>query len=368
MNQLLNALIVEDNPNDADLLVLELERGGFKVASERVDTPSDYNAALKKSHWDVIFSDHTMPHFSSFEALAIRNRTGLDTPFIILSGTMGEDLAVDAMKAGASDYFVKGKLTRLIAAVNRELQESRSREMRRQAEQELEHFMASLTHDLKTPVLAEQRILESFAANGFGTITPEQKEILEELLQSNQFVQHMVNNILFAFKYKQSHVHLHKEPTDLAQFISTLISGFIARTLLKEKNHQLVLEPADTLPMVEVDQKHLQSVMLNLLKNAVDYTPAGGTITIAMTWQGDRVRVAVRDTGSGVDPAVEPFLFTPYATESARKYRQVGMGLGLYLSKQIIEAHGGRIGYERQPDGSLFYFDLPVLNSKKTVE
>jgi signal transduction histidine kinase len=306
-----------------------------------------------------------MPHFSSFEALDIRNQTGLDTPFIILSGTMGEDLAVNAMKAGASDYFVKGKLTRLIAAVNRELQEARGREKRRQAEQELEHFMASLTHDLKTPVLAEQRILELFAANGFGTITPEQKEIVGELLQSNQFIQHMVNNILFAYKYKQSHVHLHKEPTNLAQFVSTLTSGLIARTLLKEKDLQLILEPADTLPLVDIDQKHLQSVVLNLLKNAVDYTPSGGTIAIAMSWQGERVRITVRDTGPGVDPEIEPYLFTPYSTESARKYRQVGMGLGLYLSKQIIEAHGGSIGYQRQPDGSLFYFELPVSNSQE---
>ncbi|HEY9687380.1 MAG TPA: ATP-binding protein [Coleofasciculaceae cyanobacterium] len=360
MTQPLKTLIAEDNPNDAELLLLELERGGFQVEAAVVDTAQAFQNALKKWHWDVIFSDHTMPHFSSFEALDIRNRTGLDTPFVILSGTMGEDLAVEAMQAGASDYFVKGKLTRLVAAVKRELQEAQEREKRRSTEQELEHFVASLTHDLRTPILAEQRILEQFVSQAFGPVNPEQREILEEMLQSNQFIQYMVSNILFAYKYRQRQVHLSKEPTNLAQFVSAFASSIIIQTLMKEKTHELIIEPVEALPLVQVDQKEMQRVFLNLVKNAVDYTPSGGTIAIAMSWQGERVRITVRDTGPGVDPEIEPYLFTPYSTESARKYRQVGMGLGLYLSKQIIEAHGGRIGYQRQPDGSLFYFELPV--------
>src|SRR5690606_1281901 len=126
----------------------------------RVDTPEDFERLLSQESWDVIFSDHSMPYFSSFEALRIRNEKSPDTPFIILSGIMGEDLAVEAMKAGASDYFVKGKLQRLASAVERELKEAEERESRKKAEWELERFVASLTHDLKTPLLAEKRVLE----------------------------------------------------------------------------------------------------------------------------------------------------------------------------------------------------------------
>jgi signal transduction histidine kinase len=108
----------------------------------------------------------------------------------------------------------------------------------------------------------------------------------------------------------------------------------------------------------------LQRVLLNLIKNAADYMPKGGLITVSTDLTADRrVRVSVRDTGHGVDPAVEPYLFTPYGTACAKKYRQIGIGLGLYLSRQIVETHGGTIGYHKISDqgghGSLFYFELP---------
>jgi len=102
MQRPLKVLIVEDNPSDAELLIMELEDHDFEVTSERVDTAQAYWAALEKEEWDIIFSDHSMPHFSSFQALKLRNEKDLDIPFIILSGTIGEDLAVDAMKAGAN--------------------------------------------------------------------------------------------------------------------------------------------------------------------------------------------------------------------------------------------------------------------------
>jgi len=211
MSKHINILIVEDNPDDAELLVLELERGGFNVDFERVDTPESFSKALTQQHWDLIFSDHTMPRFSSLHALNFRNQSGLDIPFIILSGTMGEDMAVEAMRSGASDYFVKGGFTRLVSAVNRELQEAQQRAYGRQSEWELEHFVASLTHDLRTPILAESRILELLAQGTFDPLTDAQAEVINELVRSNQFVQHMVQNILFTYKYRQRQVILNKE-------------------------------------------------------------------------------------------------------------------------------------------------------------
>lgn len=356
----LKALIVEDNPNDAELLVLELERGGFQVEFERVDMPEPYKAALSKNDWDLIFSDHSMPKFSSFQALQLRNESGLDIPFIILSGTMGEDLAVEAMRAGASDYFVKGGFTRLIPAVNRELQEARQREAGRKTEWELEHFVASLTHDLRTPILAESRVLELLASGKFGDLNAGQQEVIQELAQSNQFVQHMVQNILFTYKYKQRQVQLHRETTDLGQFTSILVDSLMVQTLLQEHGHHVEMEFINSKTIVDIDRHEMQRVLLNLIKNAVDYTPPEGTITISVQGHGEQVLLGVSDTGPGVDPGLEPHLFTMYAPAIIKKYRKLGLGLGLYLSKQIVEAHGGQIGYKKKPEGSLFYFNLPM--------
>ena len=130
----LRVLIVEDAEDDALLLVRELRRGGFEPAFERMDTPEALRAALAHQEWDIIFADYSMPHFSGTAALALVREGGLDLPFIFLSGTIGEDTAVEAMRAGAQDYVTKGNLKRLLPAVERELQDARERRDRKRAE------------------------------------------------------------------------------------------------------------------------------------------------------------------------------------------------------------------------------------------
>ena len=117
MTKPLNALIIEDSQSDALLLLRELRRGGFDVHHLRVDNAQDMKSALANHKWDVILSDYSMPAFDALAALKVAQEQSPDIPFIIISGTVGEDAAVAAMKAGASDFFAKGKLTRLVPAV-----------------------------------------------------------------------------------------------------------------------------------------------------------------------------------------------------------------------------------------------------------
>ncbi len=131
----LRALIVEDSEDDTELLLRELRRGDYDPVLARIETPEAMQSELTARQWDIVFSDFTMPHFNAFDALALLRSTGLDLPFIIVSGTIGEDRAVMAMKAGAHDYILKGNLKRLVPAVERELREARMRQERRQAEE-----------------------------------------------------------------------------------------------------------------------------------------------------------------------------------------------------------------------------------------
>ncbi|MEW6331778.1 MAG: EAL domain-containing protein [Pseudomonadota bacterium] len=131
----LRTLIVEDSEDDALLLARELRTGGYEPMFERVDTRDAMRVRLNQQDWDIVFADFTMPRFNAFEALQLLHEAGLDLPFIIVSGTIGEDRAVQAMKAGAHDYILKGNMKRLVPAVDRELREARNRQERRQAEQ-----------------------------------------------------------------------------------------------------------------------------------------------------------------------------------------------------------------------------------------
>ncbi|MBL8739655.1 MAG: PAS domain S-box protein, partial [Myxococcales bacterium] len=130
----LRALIVEDKEADAKLLVRALQKGGFDPLTERVDTPEAMRDALERVQWDVVLSDWAMPRFDAPSAFALLSERRLDIPFIIVSGTVGEDTAVEALKAGANDFLIKSKLSRLVPAIERELRESANRRERRQAQ------------------------------------------------------------------------------------------------------------------------------------------------------------------------------------------------------------------------------------------
>ena len=137
MNTPLRVLIVEDSEEDAFLLLRELQKGGFAPVSERVETPAAMATALEKQAWDVVISDYVMPHFDGLSAIKLLQGKKLDIPFIIVSGKIGEETAVEAMKAGAYDYLTKGNLKKLAAAIRRELQNAEDRKKYRCAAEAL---------------------------------------------------------------------------------------------------------------------------------------------------------------------------------------------------------------------------------------
>ncbi|MBI3890856.1 MAG: response regulator [Candidatus Wallbacteria bacterium] len=137
MSRSLKALFVEDDENDVRLLLREMQRAGFEVVHSRVDSSVAMSDALTRDQWDLVISDYTVPGYGPFEALALLKRLGLDLPFIVVSGTMSEDSAVDILRAGAHDFVLKGRLARLVPAIERELRELVERRARRQAEEAL---------------------------------------------------------------------------------------------------------------------------------------------------------------------------------------------------------------------------------------
>ncbi len=134
MKSLLRLLLIEDSKDDAELIVREVRRGGYTIEFERVETKLDMQQALAQGTWDMILSDYSMPKFSAMSALQVLKDSGLDIPFLVISGTIGEETAVTALKAGANDFLLKGKLARLMPAIERELRDAETRRSRHEAE------------------------------------------------------------------------------------------------------------------------------------------------------------------------------------------------------------------------------------------
>ena len=155
MENLLRVLIVEDAPDDAQLIAMELEHGGYDVQFQRVDSAKGMRDALDCSPWDAIICDYVMPGFSGLQALQILRHKGLDKPFVMISGKVGEEAAAEAMRAGADDFLLKGNLSRLVPAIRREMAEAALRQEHRRSEKELRDkldFIQVLIDTLPTPI------------------------------------------------------------------------------------------------------------------------------------------------------------------------------------------------------------------------
>lgn len=178
MGKPLRVLIVEDSEDDALLLVFELRRGDYSPVFQRVETVEALRKALEEESWDLVISDYVLPGFSGLEALRLVRRSGLDLPFLIVSGKIGEDTAVNAMKEGANDYLIKGNISRLVPALEREMQEAEVRRRRREAEaalvrseQRYKRLVAAVTDYIYTVTIKEGSVLKTSHGPGCLTVT-----------------------------------------------------------------------------------------------------------------------------------------------------------------------------------------------------
>ncbi len=151
----LRVLVVEDSEADSFLMQRELRRVGFEPISKRVDTAAKMSAALDKGSWDIILSDYSMPQFSGVAALSLFQAKGTDIPFIVVSGVVGEERAVEMMKAGAHDYVLKHNLARLAEAVKRELRAAEERRLRRRSEATMAH-LASIVECCQDAIVSQE--------------------------------------------------------------------------------------------------------------------------------------------------------------------------------------------------------------------
>jgi len=181
MSTPLRVLIVEDSKDDTLLLVQELRRGGYDPTFERVETPAAMSAALNQQTWNIVISDYAMPHFSAPAALALLKESGFDLPFIIMSGAIGEETAVEVMKAGAHDYVKKGNLARLTPAIKRELRDADVRRQHKRAEDALRR-----AHD-ELEIRVQERTTELAQANeALRAEIAERKRVAEALRESEE--------------------------------------------------------------------------------------------------------------------------------------------------------------------------------------
>lgn len=220
-----------------------------------------------------------------------------------------------------------------------------------------EDFVATLTHDLKTPIVGANMVLSAFLDGTLGKLNDEQTKIIGKLLTSNQALLKMIHNLLEIYRYESSSALLISD-VDIVTLIKSCADEL--RPLLANKSQQIVYRCSRPQIELSCDPHAIQRVLINLLGNAIKFTPEQGSITAAVEDGDKEVVVKIIDTGSGIDPEDQPRLFQRFWQGEPGKRYAAGTGLGLYFCHQVVKAHHGSIVCESQPgSGSTFTVRLP---------
>jgi len=240
------------------------------------------------------------------------------------------------------------------------------------ANQAKSEFLANMSHELRTPLNAINGFSEIMAGELFGPLNEKYKGYAGDILKSGQHLLSLINDVLDMAKIEAGKMTLHYEPVSLKEVCEDAVR--LMRGKAQEAGLTIAVEAGD-LPDVEADHRGVKQVMLNLISNAVKFTPEGGSITLSLTpFQGtggeDRIRVACADTGIGIAPEDLTRLARPFEqVEGQHSKTTQGTGLGLALTKSLIEMHGGQLTLESEPGvGTTVSFDLPVKRPDKTVQ
>lgn len=359
-------LAVDDTRDNLILVQTILESEGYEI-----NLVTDGTAALQQVEQappDLILLDVMMPGMDGYEVTRrIRNNPELSYIPILLITAFHESSVVEGLDAGADDFIRKPFDTdELLARVRSLLRLKHSIDEQQKMTRQREDFVSRLTHDLRTPLVAADRMLSLFDQETFCKISPEMKQAIAVMIRSNQNLMQMVNTLLEVYRFEAGKKTLNWDDCDLREIAEEVVSELTP--LASEKNLTLKIDLhnleqlGDNAGVVLGDRLELRRVLNNLIGNAIKFTDTGGIEirifeTSATTTDKDGVTIEVADTGYGIAPEDQGTIFERF--RQGRNKRS-GSGLGLHLSRRIVEAHGGTIKVTSElGKGSTFTVQLP---------
>jgi len=367
----LRLLLVEDSEDDALLVLRELRRGGHDVTPTRVETAEALTHALDTGEWDAVISDYALPRFDALAAFHLVRQRGLDVPFLIVSGQMGEDTAVAAMKAGVHDFLLKDRLGRLGPAMTRELREAKLRAERRSMQEQLllsdrlaslGLLSASVAHEINNPLASLLANLD-FLLETQAAQAPESEQ--EQALLDSRQCADRIREIVRDIKMFSRPQDKERGALDVHRVLDSSLR--MARNHVAHRAH--VLKDYAASARVLGGEGPLGQIFLNLIINAADAIAESDDprreIRLVTRAEGPaHVRVEIHDTGRGIPPELRERIFDPFFTT---KPVGVGTGLGLAICRRLAQELGARFGVESgRAGGTVFYLVLPSADAEES--
>jgi signal transduction histidine kinase len=396
INDSLNILIVDDDEVDRMLVCRALKNAGIQTKIREVETSESAISTLQTQPFDCVFLDYRLPDGDGLQLVQAIREEKFTLPLIVLTGQGDEQIAVDLMKAGASDYLAKSKISagriaqmlrnalrvhqaeQQAIAANQRLQESynllvqqhKALEQQRQQihEQNLQlthasalksRFLATISHELRTPLNAILGFSQMLLRPSKGVLTPKQAEMVQRIFTNGKNLLQMLNEVLDFTQIEANYLHLQPELLNLKDLITTTVEEVRSLALLKELNLSIQFNLKNA--VIFNDTVRLRQALINLLSNAIKFTDAGRVWVEVKEISPNRVSIAVCDTGMGIAPEHMEYIFEAFRQiDQTNTRKHSGTGLGLAITRTLVAMMGGTLTVKSElGKGSSFRIELP---------
>ncbi len=407
--QQINILLVDDDPQDQRLVEVILSKS-YAPGQYHVQTAGSMSETiefLNRDDYDVVLLDLNLPDSRGIDTVQRVHDLNSHAAVVVLTGLDDEEIGIEAIQKGASDYLVKGKYlaSLLVRTIRYSLERRRMEDQLRKHREHLEHevnertadlrkvnerlrneieerkqveqelliakadaetaneakseFLANMSHELRTP-LHSILSFASFGIKKHDRAKPEKLlDYFSRIRESGKVLMDLLNQLLDLVKLESKGTTFTFEPTDLRMLIQSVTNEFDA--MLLEHGLSLRYDWPDFEKVVTLDADKIKQVVRNFLNNAIKFSPPGGIIDIEIGHVENAMKVSVRDQGPGIPQDELETVFDKFVQSSKTKTGAGGTGLGLAICREIIAGHGGRIGVENKPDGGAeFFFEIPL--------
>lgn len=363
MDRILRVICIEDPAAKSSTLVHELEKISSNVDVTHIFTLNELRTALHNHSWNLVVSDYKTSQLGASEALECVKQHFPDLPFILYTESIGEESVADMMKAGVEDVVLKSRPERLYPVVKRILREhetrdkeARAQKMASEAFAAKEQMLAIVSHDIKNPLsaiqLEAQMLLRAAERAGKSVLAEEVKIQANRILKTTDRMKILISDLLDRNKSENGLSRIVKQNVNIKRLIQDVLDAL--RPLVQEKDIIIRTSLPDT-GLMQADRNKMFQVFCNLVNNAIKFTPAGGSIEISLEDHDYDFLFTVKDSGPGLREGETDKVFEKYWSGGESQ----GTGLGLFICKTIVEAHGGHIFAENEDTGAAFRFTIP---------
>ncbi|MBX9949487.1 MAG: hybrid sensor histidine kinase/response regulator [Candidatus Obscuribacterales bacterium] len=359
-NSVTSILLIEDSK--AQALAIKSMLNGAPADTEIAFTLASGLLKLAEREFDIILLDLSLEDSYGLDTLVAVRNCAPQTAIVVLSAM---DEVEEAIELGAQEYLLKEEVTptllrRAMARARVRLKAKSAESERLRIYEEREDFMATLTHDLKNPIIGSNRILELLIHQKLGALTEQQTEILSAVKGSNDILLEMICNFLDVYRNEKDMHDVSLEIIDMRALISKHVLGILP--LAADRGITITVDIIQEEVPIHADRCSITRVLDNLIGNAIKFVPDGGTIMVKLAKQDRKeALLQVSDSGPGIPKEEQHYLFQRFWRSRKTRASNSGTGLGLYLCHQIIEAHRGTISCEADESrGTTFSVRLPL--------